>query len=47
MEALTSMASMFKKRVAFVEEISVVDDVVDEGFEVMVNDEVDVEVNMV
>ena len=44
-EALTSMASMFKKRAAPVEETSVVDDVVDEGSEATANDEADVEAN--
>ena len=44
-EALTSMASMFKKRDAPVEETSVVDDVVDEGSEATANDEADVEAN--
>ena len=44
-EALTSMASMFKKRAAAVEETSV-DDVVDEGSEATANDEADVEANM-
>ena len=44
-EALTSMASMFKKRAAPVEETSVVDDVVDEGSEATANDEADVKVN--
>ena len=44
-EALTSMASMFKKRAAPVEETSVVDDVVDEGSEATAKDEADVEAN--
>ena len=44
-EALTSMASMFKKRAAPVEETSVVDDGVDEGSEATANDEADVEAN--
>ena len=44
-EALTSMASMFKKRAASVEETSVADDVVDDGFEAAADEETDAEAN--